>query len=359
MGINFPNAPTVGQLYPLPAVVGVPQYRWDGEKWTQSSLQAKAVIYADGSVPMTAGLTLVAPPVNPTDAAAKSYVDGLTGLASGVVHYDAAQALTAAQMAQAQANIAALRTTGRGELILSGGNLIFRGCGGNQLVINGQVQVIPVAGVSLPPTGFTPNLNYYIYAYMAGSTMTLEAVATTHVTSTTAGNAGTEIKSGDETRSLVGFARCVTGPAWADSLSQRFVLSWFNTRSRALTGNTDTSSTETNTTTFIEKVNSKIEWLNWEQEVLLGSVVGVITNSASAGACGVQPFIDGAGFANQMETNPSATNVRCPINCQFDRQMSEGYHYMTYGARAIGGGTFSAAYGVQDIATIFAKGYAS
>jgi hypothetical protein len=34
MGINFPNAPTVGQLYPQPPVAGVPIYRWDGEKWT-------------------------------------------------------------------------------------------------------------------------------------------------------------------------------------------------------------------------------------------------------------------------------------------------------------------------------------
>ena len=31
--LDFPNAPTVGQVYPSPAVVGVPQWRWDGSEW--------------------------------------------------------------------------------------------------------------------------------------------------------------------------------------------------------------------------------------------------------------------------------------------------------------------------------------
>ena len=31
--LDFPNAPTVGQVYPSPAVAGVPQWRWDGSEW--------------------------------------------------------------------------------------------------------------------------------------------------------------------------------------------------------------------------------------------------------------------------------------------------------------------------------------
>ena len=31
---DFPASPTTGQKYPTPAVAGVPQYTWDGEKWT-------------------------------------------------------------------------------------------------------------------------------------------------------------------------------------------------------------------------------------------------------------------------------------------------------------------------------------
>src|SRR3954468_8915238 len=110
MGINFPNTPAAGTLYPSPPVVGQPVYRWDGEKWSVQSLLAKQPIYADGSVPMTAQLTLVAPPVAATDAAAKSYVD--TGVASAItavgtqaVRYDAAQVLTDAQQVQARQNV--------------------------------------------------------------------------------------------------------------------------------------------------------------------------------------------------------------------------------------------------------------
>ncbi|HEY5446320.1 MAG TPA: hypothetical protein VIJ87_17995 [Pyrinomonadaceae bacterium] len=33
MALNFPSSPTVGDLYPTPAQVGVPQYRWDGTAW--------------------------------------------------------------------------------------------------------------------------------------------------------------------------------------------------------------------------------------------------------------------------------------------------------------------------------------
>jgi hypothetical protein len=77
MGINFPNAPTTNQLYPQPPVAGLPVYRWDGQKWTtQGAPATRTPVYTDGSTPMTAQLTLVAPPVNSTDAAAKSYVDG-------------------------------------------------------------------------------------------------------------------------------------------------------------------------------------------------------------------------------------------------------------------------------------------
>ena len=64
--LDFPNAPTVGQKYPAPPVVGIPTYTWDGEKWTT--------------------------------------VGGSIG-DSGAVRYDTAQTLTAAQKLQARQNI--------------------------------------------------------------------------------------------------------------------------------------------------------------------------------------------------------------------------------------------------------------
>jgi hypothetical protein len=80
MAIDFPSSPTVGQKYPATPTTGVPTYTWDGEKWTTigAPIGGKTPIYADGSNPMTAALTLAGDPVNPTDAADKHYVDNAT-----------------------------------------------------------------------------------------------------------------------------------------------------------------------------------------------------------------------------------------------------------------------------------------
>ena len=33
MGLNFPSSPAINDLYPVPAVPGLPQYKWDGTVW--------------------------------------------------------------------------------------------------------------------------------------------------------------------------------------------------------------------------------------------------------------------------------------------------------------------------------------
>jgi hypothetical protein len=105
--LDFPSAPTFAQKYPQPPVPGVPVYTWDGEKWTTSTspVGGRIPIYADGTVPMSAQLTLVNPPVANTDAAAKAYVD--SGLANAVQYN--AQTPTSTQQAQARRNIGVMK----------------------------------------------------------------------------------------------------------------------------------------------------------------------------------------------------------------------------------------------------------
>jgi hypothetical protein len=37
--LDFPAGPSVGDKYPATATPGVPQYTWDGEKWTTVGAQ--------------------------------------------------------------------------------------------------------------------------------------------------------------------------------------------------------------------------------------------------------------------------------------------------------------------------------
>jgi hypothetical protein len=49
MGMNFPNAPAVGQLYPAVPSPGTMQYRWDGTVWAAANVLA-ADIYSYGGI---------------------------------------------------------------------------------------------------------------------------------------------------------------------------------------------------------------------------------------------------------------------------------------------------------------------
>lgn len=104
---------------------------------------------------------------------------------------------------------------------------------GNRLVIDGVSREIPSAGVDITTAAFTADITRYIYAYWDGSTIQLEASATSYGTHTN----GVVIKTGDSTRTLVGKIRSWTGNTFVDSLNGRLVASWFNRRKRLLLNN--------------------------------------------------------------------------------------------------------------------------
>jgi hypothetical protein len=164
-----------------------------------------------------------------------------------------------ASAATARANLGVPQTYGQCKLVKSGSYLVLLPFNGNVLTIAGVTNAVPDAGVSLAAAGLTASTTYFIYAYMNSGTMTLEASTTAHATSTTAGNKGTEIKSGDNTRTLVGIARVIAGPAWQDTAAQRFVISWFNRERRDVVGAVDSTSTDTGTSSYTEKTISKAE----------------------------------------------------------------------------------------------------
>lgn len=266
-------------------------------------------------------------------------------------HTDLTQIYTAVQ-ALIAASSSALH--GQCQLTKDGTELKLSPFNGNKLIINGAVETIPDAGVTLAPTGLVADTLYRIYAYMNAGTMTLEADETVH---SPQANTGVEIKNGDATRTFVGIARTITGVAWQDDRAQRFVRSWFNSRAIEMVNAFDSNKTTTSLTTFVELSSTdRIEFLTFVHESVMLSTSGRQYNSnpggsgamVSIGIDGTTPQdtnsdgLDGAGAI----AVPSVVNVT-------KSGFTEGYHYATIIARhspGSGSGTLTF-YGGADPAT--------
>lgn len=226
----------------------------------------------------------------------------------------------------------------QGRLSLSGGNIALCPYKGNLLTVNGGANTIPDACVTLAPTGLTAGTTYYVYATASGGAINaLEASTTGHVTSTAAGNKGVEVKSGDEARTLVGMARPIAGPAWADTAARRFVRSWANRRGAALTNKLTAQATTGSATLAELDTAARIEWLQWADETVSISSSGSASNATSATNY-IGFLIDGAAEANSI-TRWTGTQV-IPVMPMFTATgLSEGYHYASLGGANNGGTT--------------------
>lgn len=219
---------------------------------------------------------------------------------------------------------------GQCRLTKPGANIVLSPYNGNKLTINGLLQAIPSAGISLAPTGLTPSALYYIYAFMNAGVMTLEASVTSHSTDITT---GVEIKTGDVTRTLVGMARPITGPAFIDTNVQRFVLSWFNRKGKdAWMQQTAIASTASGLNTVLT-ASLTCEFLTWADEAVLASTEVPVRSSSAAATVTSTITFDG----NTSGDSQSGSSLQFPT-VGFDASqtltvyktgLSEGYHTST------------------------------
>lgn len=124
---------------------------------------------------------------------------------------------------------------------------------GNLIRVNGAWYQIPSAGISANNTSVFVNGSsgqnlatttlYYVYLFLNAGVLTFDYSTTTHATSTTIGNVGIEIKSGDDTRTLIGMVYTNGSNQFDDSALLRNVASWFNRPSRVASNDQNTQST--------------------------------------------------------------------------------------------------------------------
>ena len=214
------------------------------------------------------------------------------------------------------------RVEGQCRLTKSGADLQLARLNGVKLTIDGVNEIVPATPITLAATGLTIDTDHFIYAFMSGGMMTLEASTTGHATDATT---GTEIKSGDSTRTLVGMARVVTGPAWADTLGQRFVLSYFNRRTIAAT-NTLASASTTSATYVDLTPSNQAEFLTWADEAARMDAGGASNVNLAGRTVISQLRLDGSGVGNETQHSTETAGFWGDVSVGHAAFLSEGKH---------------------------------
>lgn len=226
---------------------------------------------------------------------------------------------------------------GQCRLALDGSNLRLSPYNGNQLLINGTPQSVPAAGVALAPTSLAASTTYFIYAYMVGATMTLEASTTGHSTDATT---GVEIKTGDATRTLVGMARTTAGVAWVDSVTDRLVLSWFNRSAKdmllSITAGTTTSATMVEINTA-----NRLNFLAWPDEAVRFNASLYTTSSSSGSTWATRLSTDNTGFYGYGQFTGGTTITNYQFAPAINARVPEGFHFASVQGQNSGGATLT------------------
>jgi hypothetical protein len=256
------------------------------------------------------------------------------GTAAGnVVQLDATTAKLPAVDGSQLTNLpSAAKLHGQCILTLSSGSLKLAPKNGNLLVVNGTACTVPDAGVTLAATGLTASTVYFIYATAsAGAVNALVASTTGHSVSTTAGNKGVEIMTGDDTKTLVGIVFTNATPGFDDSATKRNVRSWFNPPFEPFKGNF-TVSRSTGSTTAVE-VNTEIrcEFVLFSGEVAEGVIYAQVANGTGGNYTFTNFGWDGTGDSlTAIAAFDSAGNTGISVTpVQNKTGLSEGHHYVT------------------------------
>ena len=212
--------------------------------------------------------------------------------------------------------------------------LSSRGIG--KLFINGRNEDIPLGGITVSNSGLAANTLYYLYAYMSGGSMAVEAVTTLYdVDSTTGGGS----KFNDSTRALVGMLKTTSGGLFDFYL----VRSWYHDRGTFAIGrfNANRSVSDSVASAAWVELNSEIRtnFLLWYDDIVSVQLTGgaLIDQGNSDDAYGFLALafdgvvaVDGASIIGSTVAGGLGANDWTPISTHCRRSdLPEGAHYVT------------------------------
>src|SRR3990167_6263267 len=191
--------------------------------------------------------------------------------------------------------------------------------------------------VELLAPAVSSNTLYYIYAYDNSGTTTLEASTTAPVTATLH---GIRVKSGDESRTLVGMAFAGTGGAFTNSGNNSLVASWFNRKVRVATSSFSTNRTTASTTPVELNTEIRCHFAIWDDEVVSVGATLTVANPTNDGATSHLGFDVVFPHNNLGSQVSAAASVTGPSGISYHKLgLTEGTHYVTLLGRTSLGGT--------------------
>ncbi|BFU90170.1 MAG: hypothetical protein NTAFB01_13570 [Nitrospira sp.] len=198
---------------------------------------------------------------------------------------------------------------------------------GNRILINGSIETIPSAGVSITNGGLVSNTLYYAYVFISSGTMTLEFSTTAPATDTTYGHS---IKTGDGTRTLVGLIRANASSQFVDTVIQRFVASWRNQEARNLFVTFGTP-TFTFTGTASEIDNTKrVEWVQFAGSITVRASGRCSNNTGGQTTyLGVRLNATTGQDGSLSGGHSSTANYEVATNPAHSQDLATGYDFAT------------------------------
>lgn len=207
--------------------------------------------------------------------------------------------------------------------------LAFKFYNGSTIRIRGKLFNIPSAGIAglgnptsvflngVPAQTLVAATTYYIYAFSNAGTVTADFSTTAHSPSATAGNIGTEIKTGDDTRTLIGMVRTGSTVIYASDLQ---TASWFNRRNK--TANSTFTAAGAGTA-------GTINFVTWAEESYSIGAAGIGTQTTLNANVSITLQIDAGnvGSANGGTTPIATANVS--LSNHLALSSTEGNHALT------------------------------
>jgi len=215
---------------------------------------------------------------------------------------------------------------------------------GNLIRINGINHNIPAAGITVAYNNcfingvggstLTASNSYLVFAFIhatLGMQLDFCLLAVGHTASTQAGNIGTEIKTSDNSRTLVGILYSSgTATPFYDQNSNRQVRSWFNRRPAPMF-----AAGGGNFNALAPQVYSSVVAFVGEQVHVIGTWYGTADNWGNAS---LSLYLNGAGigaagYATTVHTTSAYENATAMVAVT----LNEGFNqFGLYGSQSIG-----------------------